>query len=276
MITVLVPSRGRPELARRLRDTWNRTKRMQTTKIRFYLNDDDPHLNHYKQLINREEYTVGPDQATCFSWNLLAHSAISRGDQYCMLVGDDAQFETEGWDQKIVDFYNNYEKKDKILYVCPRDTTGKENLKWRRLTGKLNVTMTEDFRNRPYKVDKFPSPVGCAHFVLHRNWIQTLGYFLPPQFWHWCIDSWLTKLAIRLGRCYVLPYVTIKSKKLTEDDTGQRLRTRFNISERDNYTWTVTKQRYMLSDQQVLQKFIDDYPTDVKDLPTPASPRLNP
>ena len=115
-------------------------------------------------------------------------------------------------------------------------------------------------KNNPFKVDKFPSQVGCAHFVLHRNWIQTLGYFLPPQFWHWCIDSWLTKLAIRLGRCYVLPYVTIKSKKLTEDDTGTRLRSNFNIAERDKYTWTVTKQRYMLSDQQALQKFIDEYP----------------
>ena len=81
MITVLVPSRGRPELARRLRDTWNRTKRMPKTKIRFYLNDDDPHLNHYKQLINREEYVIGPDQATCFSWNMLAHHAISRGKE---------------------------------------------------------------------------------------------------------------------------------------------------------------------------------------------------
>ena len=260
MITVLVPSRGRPELARRLRDTWNRTKRMPKTKIRFYLNDDDPHLNHYKQLINREEYVIGPDQATCFSWNMLAHHAISRGDQYCMLVGDDAQFETEGWDQRIVNFFENYEKKDKILYVCPRDTTGKEQEKWRRFALKVNGNAdVETFGDQPIKITKFPARVGCAHFVLHRNWIQTLGYFLPPQFWHWCIDSWLTKLAIRLGRCYVLPDVTIKSKKLTNDDTGQRLRTRFNINERDKYTWTVTKQRYMLSDQQALQKFIDEY-----------------
>ena len=90
MITVLVPSRGRPKLARRLRDTWNMTRSMPNTKIRFYLNDDDPCLEEYVRLINRKEYIIGPDQATCFSWNQLAHSAVSRGDEYCMLVGDDA------------------------------------------------------------------------------------------------------------------------------------------------------------------------------------------
>ena len=265
MITVLIPSRGRPELARRCRDTWNRTRRMATTKIRFYLNDDDPHLQHYKALINREEYTVGPDQATCFSWNQMAHAAISRGDQYLMLVGDDAQFLTEGWDQKIVDFFDNYQHKDKILYVCPRDTTSKEQKKCKFLAHAVSKTGSVKIFNRtPLQITKFPAKVGCAHFVLHRNWVQTLGYFLPPQFWHWRIDSWLTKLAIRLGRCYVLPNVEIQSKKLTNDDTGSRLRSRFNISERDKYTWTVTKQRYMKSDQEALQQFIDNYPDNSK------------
>ncbi len=259
MITVLVPSRGRPKLARRLRDTWNMTRSMPNTKIRFYLNDDDPCLEEYVRLINRKEYIIGPDQATCFSWNQLAHSAVSRGDEYCMLVGDDAQFITVGWDQEIVNFYEQYAHKDRILYVCPRDTTPKEQRKWNRILPP-NAQMRKKQLLQPYKITKFPSQVGCAHFVLHRNWIQTLGYFLPPQFWHWCIDSWLTKLAIRLGRCYVLPWVEIQSKKLTNDATGQRLRNRFNISERDKYTWTVTKQRYMQSDQEALQRFIDEHP----------------
>ena len=176
-------------------------------------------------------------------------STLAKHD-YCMLVGDDAQFLTKDWDKLIIDFFETYEKKDKIIYVCPRDMTGSEQRKWKKQ--KLNT-------DHPYKIERYPSPVGAAHFVLHKNWINTLGYFLPPQFWHWHIDNWLTKLAIKLGRAYVLPNVHIQSKKMIDDPTGQRIRKEMNIINRDLDVWNRTRDRYLTADVEALQKFIKDY-----------------
>ncbi len=246
MISVLVPSRHTPELAKRLLDTINGTKKTDV-EVKFYLNDNDPTIEKYKQLLPENVYIIGPDQSSCFSWNYL--STLARHD-YCMLVGDDAQFLTTNWDQHIIDFFENYEYKDKILYVCPRDMTGSDKRRWIK-----NKVPTD----KPYKIETHPSPIGAAHFVLHKNWINTVGYFLPPQFWHWHIDNWLTKLAVRLGRAYVLPHVQIQSKKMIDDHTGKRIRKEMNIIERDLDVWKRTRDRYLTADVEALQKFIKDY-----------------
>ncbi len=246
MISVLVPSRHRPELAKRLLDTINGTKKTDV-EVKFYLNDNDPTIEKYKQLLPENVYIIGPDQSSCFSWNYL--STLARHD-YCMLVGDDAQFLTTNWDQHIIDFFENYEYKDKILYVCPRDMTGSDKRRWIK-----NKVPTD----KPYKIETHPSPIGAAHFVLHKNWINTVGYFLPPQFWHWHIDNWLTELAVRLGRAYVLPHVQIQSKKMIDDHTGKRIRKEMNIIERDLDVWKRTRDRYLTADVEALQKFIKDY-----------------
>jgi len=246
MISVLVPSRHRPELAKRLLDTINDTKK-NDVEIKFYLNDNDPTLEKYKELLPENVYIIGPDQSSCFSWNYLSTLAKH---EYCMLVGDDAQFLTKDWDQHIIDFFETYEYKDKILYVCARDMTGSDQRRWEK-----NKIPTD----KPYKITTYPSPIGAAHFVLHKNWINTVGYFLPPQFWHWHIDNWLTKLAVRLGRAYVLPHVQIQSKKMIDDHTGQRIRKEMNIIKRDLDVWERTRDRYLSADVEALQKFIKDY-----------------
>ena len=242
MISVLVPSRHRPEYAKRLLESINNTKK-NDVEIKFYLNNNDPTIEKYKKLLPDDVYIVGPDQSSCFSWNYL--STLAKHD-YCMLVGDDAQFLTKDWDQIIVDFFENYPYKDKILYVCPRDMRKKEEIKWSLVR-----------KDRPYKIKGYPSPVGAAHFVLHKNWIKTVGYFLPPQFWHWHIDNWLTKIAVKLDRAYVLPNVQIKSKKITTDHTGNRIRKEMNIPKRDFDVWNRTKGRYMDADVKALQDFIE-------------------
>ena len=50
MISVLVPSRHRPEYAKRLFDSINSTKK-NDVEIKFYLNDNDPTIEKYKQLL---------------------------------------------------------------------------------------------------------------------------------------------------------------------------------------------------------------------------------
>ena len=144
MISFSCPSRGRPDLAKRLVDTATEKQKGQTEFL-FYLNDDDEKLEEYKDLFDEKHYTIGPNQSTCYSWNLMANKA---SHDIVMLMGDDVQIQTQDWDQLIVDQFNKYE--DKILMVVPSDgrRKGTQNL------GK-EVKLWED------------KPLPAAHFAVH-------------------------------------------------------------------------------------------------------------
>ena len=232
MISFCCPSRGRPELARRLVDTAKSTQQG-NTEFLFYLNDDDPTLEQYKDLLKEKYYTVGPNQSTCYSWNLMAKKA---NHDIVMLMGDDVQVQTQNWDQLIMDQFNNY--KDKILMVVPSDG---------RYKGTKLLADT---------VKLWPDePLPAAHFAVHRNWINTLGYLAPPFFWHWHVDSYTQKVARKLGRCLYLPTVVFKAKKMF-DDTGEQVRRHLNINNRDNFVWDKVKRRHLNADIDALQNFI--------------------
>jgi len=237
MISFCCPSRGRPELAKRLVDTATSTQQGETEFL-FYLNDDDPALEKYKDLLDEKHYTVGPNQSTCYSWNLMAQKAKH---DIVMLMGDDVQVQTTEWDEKIKKQIDEY--KDKILMVVPSDG---------RTKGTLNL---KD------KIKLWPdNPLPAAHFAVHKNWINTLGYLAPPFFWHWHVDSYTQKVARKLGRCLYLPTVVFKAKKMF-DDTGKQVRTHLNINNRDNFVWDKVKQRHLNADINALQDFIKDQKT---------------
>ena len=133
MISFCCPSRGRPELAKRLVDTARQTQKGDTEFL-FYLNDDDQRLEEYRDLLDEKHYTIGPNQSTCYSWNLMAEKATN---DIVMLMGDDVQVDTKHWDQLIYDEFNRYD--DKILMVVPSDgrSKGNKNLmqhKWKAVT----------------------------------------------------------------------------------------------------------------------------------------------
>ena len=115
MISFSCPSRGRPTLAKRLVDTATETQQGETEFL-FYLNNDDPTLEQYKDLLDEKHYTVGPNQSTCYSWNLMAKKAKN---DIVMLMGDDVQVQTQGWDGIIANEFNRYA--DRILMVVPSD-----------------------------------------------------------------------------------------------------------------------------------------------------------
>ena len=230
MISFSCPSRGRPDLAKRLVDTATETQKGQTEFL-FYLNDDDEKLEEYKDLLDEKHYTIGPNQSTCYSWNLMANKA---SHDIVMLMGDDVQIQTQDWDQLIVDQFNKYE--DKILMVVPSDgrRKGTQNL------GK-EVKLWED------------KPLPAAHFAVHKNWINTLGYLAPPYFWHFFVDSYTQKVARKLNRCLYLPTVLFKAKKMF-DKTGEQVRTNLNIGNRDKFTWSKVKDRHLQTDINQLRE----------------------
>ena len=233
MISFCCPSRGRPELAKRLIDTTCENQDGDTEFL-FYLNDDDPKLEQYQDLLEQKNYTIGPNQSTCFSWNLMCEKATN---DVVMLMGDDVQVKTKHWDTLIVDEINKY--KDKILMVVPSDGRLKT-------AGKLGDT-----------VRLWPDePLGAAHFAVHKNWTNTLGYLAPIFFWHWHVDSYTQKVARKLNRCLYLPTVEFKAKKIINDDAGKQIRANFNINLRDNYVWKKVRDRHLMNDVNILRKFI--------------------
>ena len=236
MISFCCPSRGRPELARRLIDTSTANQKYETEFL-FYLNDDDEKLEHYRDIIKEKHYTIGPNQSTCYSWNLMCNKA---SNDIVMLMGDDVQVKTKNWDDLIIEQFNKFD--DKILMVVPSDGRNKG-------TKKL-VDETKLWEDKP---------LPAAHFAVHKNWTNTLGYLAPIFFWHWHVDSYTQKVARKLNRCLYLPTVEFKAKKILDDNAGKQIRKNLNISNRDQYVWEKVKSRHLNNDVVALQKFIDNF-----------------
>ena len=231
MISFCCPSRGRPNLAKRLVDTATETQKGQTEFL-FYLNDDDEKLEEYKDLLDEKHYTIGPNQSTCYSWNLMANKA---SHDIVMLMGDDVQIQTQDWDQLIVEQFDKYE--DKILMVVPSDGR-------RKATKNLGneVKLWED------------KPLPAAHFAVHKNWTNTLGYLAPAFFWHWNVDTYTQKVARKLNRCLYLPTVEFKAKKIINDNAGKQIRHNLNIAKRDEFVWIKVRDRHLQTDVNLLKE----------------------
>ena len=231
MISFCCPSRGRPDLAKRLVDTATETQKGQTEFL-FYLNDDDEKLEEYKDLLDEKHYTIGPNQSTCYSWNLMCDKA---SHDIVMLMGDDVQVKTKDWDQLIVEQFDKYE--DKILMVVPSEgrRKGTKNLG-------NEVKLWED------------KPLPAAHFAVHKNWTNTLGYLAPAFFWHWNVDTYTQKVARKLNRCLYLPTVEFKAKKIINDNAGKQIRRNLNIAKRDEFVWIKVRDRHLQTDVNLLKE----------------------
>jgi len=245
MISFCCPSRGRPRLARQLIQTATETQKGDTEFL-FYLNDDDPTLEEYRDTIDEKHYTVGPNQSTCLSWNLMSEKA---SHDIVMLMGDDVQVRTRNWDQLIVDEFNKYE--DKILMVIPNDGRSNKLARTRHLN-------QERYFNSKQPILIEDEPFGAPHFALHKNWINTVDYLAPPFFWHWYVDTWTQTVARKLNRCLFLPRVEFKAKKIS-DDTGRAIRENLNIIGKDNHTWSKVNDRHLMADVNVLNDFIKSF-----------------
>lgn len=222
MISICCPSRGRPTLARRMADSAISTAKNKNIEILFYLNNDDTELENYKQLLKNFNINIGPDQSTCLSWNQLANNAVH---DYVFLMGDDVIFETENWDEKVINEFEKYE--DRLLVVGP--WVGK-NIK-----GSNKKTKS------------------CPHYIVHKNWINALGYFAPPIYWHFYVDAHTREVAAGLDRYVWLENVICRTKKIIDDDTGRRVRKHLNIAWRDGHVWKTAAQRYIQADIDLLK-----------------------
>lgn len=170
MISVLCPSRGRPGFARELLESMRATEEYQTNELILRLDEDDHTIEEYRRNVAGSDVQViiGARVVLSQCWNEAYEKA--RHD-VAMLCGDDIRFRTTGWDAQVL---NEFEKvPDRLVLVHGRDGIQDDRV--------------------------------ATHPFLHRNWVDTVGYFVPPIFASDYNDLWLTEIADQVQRRRYLP-----------------------------------------------------------------------
>lgn len=172
LISILVPSRGRPGEFRRLVDSALSTSTFPNRiEVVAYLDDNDPETVSYPYRPGLR-YITGEQILLSECWNRCAE--LAEGD-ILMHCGDDIVFRTPGWDSVVRKAFEAVP--DRIVLVHGDDCT--------------------------------PNTDALAtHGFLHRRWYETLGYFVPPLFSSDWNDVWLTEVADMIGRRVKVPIVT--------------------------------------------------------------------
>lgn len=172
MISVLCPSRGRPTFARDLLESMRATGIMLYNQLVLRLDDDDPSLAEYGNLVTGSDVTiiVGPRVVLSQCWN---EAYAKAGNDIAMLCGDDIRFRSYGWDNRVAETIHGWP--DRLVLVH-----GQDGIQGDRV---------------------------ATHPFLHRAWVDVVGYFVPPLFASDWNDMWLTEVADGIGRRVYLPDV---------------------------------------------------------------------
>lgn len=184
LISILCPSRGRPkEFWRMVESAFEMATFPRHVEVIAYVDDDDsmeegylflnaPAVDDVPWWFAQVGIGIGPRIVLSEMWNECYRAA--RGE-ILMHAGDDIVFRTPGWDEIVRRPFRN--TPDKILLVHGDDMS--------------------------------PNTDALAtHGFVHRRWVETLGYFVPPLFSSDWNDVWLTEVADALGRRLKVPIVT--------------------------------------------------------------------
>jgi hypothetical protein len=177
LISVLCPSRGRPDrLKTMMQSALSTAKDPENIEFCVWIDFDD---DSYKELIDGNEFKNlrilrGPRVALSSMYNGLL--LVASGD-FFLWVGDDVEFRTNSWDKIIVDAMNKFENKIGLVYV-----------------------------NDLGKYEQKHANIG----MLHRNWVETLGFILTPHLRDNGPDAWISDVARQVNRCTYLKSVEIE------------------------------------------------------------------
>lgn len=214
MIALLCPTRGRPQQFRRMIES---AKKTASTKFVVYIAYQENDPSDYKShAIERggsfDGYIPMPiysdSMPTVQKWNDMAIEAMKyeyEGEKIklFMLAADDMIFATPGWDVALLDHYE-------------------------KLENKIHVYHLRDSRDVS----------GTPHIIVSREYINAMGYFIPPLFLHWFADTWTADIA-RSNNCFthIMDYELIHEKpsdKGQSDETHNHIR-RMGWHVRDTY-----------------------------------------
>lgn len=165
-ISLLTPTRARPHAMQRLWESAvNTADDKENLEIVFYMDKDDFHsLEQFDRMDSPQHLGICGERIVLSQmWNEC--QKIATGDIF-MHCGDDIIFRSQGWDTLVRQHINA--QPDKIVFVHGMDGIQNEKL--------------------------------GTHGFLHRNWVNTIGYFVPPYFSCDYNDTWLTDVSSMIGR----------------------------------------------------------------------------
>jgi hypothetical protein len=175
-ISILIPTKKRIfNIKNVIHTIFITANQKEKIEIIFYVDsDDNESQNHIDSYNNKNIRWVTTQKKVLFSdmWNYCYKD--SKG-KYLMLCGDDVTFQTANWDMVVKEIFLSY--KDRIVYVVPYD--GHAN-------GNLGV-----------------------HGFLSKEWINVVGYFTPPYFSYWYVDTWIDEISRKINRFHYLPEIKI-------------------------------------------------------------------
>jgi len=176
-ISILEPTRNRPQSVKELCESiFTTADEPNLVEVLFYFDIDDSHipecLEYFKELSTRYadpiKTIIGPRLILSDYPNKLVQIASS---DIFLNSGDDIRYKTQGWDTSIIRAFDDYP--DKLVLVYPDDGHFGPNF--------------------------------ASHTALHRNWVECLGYFLPPIFDFGFADTWMFHISIIIDRKVFLP-----------------------------------------------------------------------
>jgi hypothetical protein len=147
---------------------------------------------------------------------------VAKGELY-LYTADDILFLTKGWDKQIKDAFAK--SKDKILFV--------------------------------HFNDRRDSPNHACIFCVHKNWVDAVGYLVPPYFSSHLLDTWVNNVAKTIERRFYLEDVIISHDYIDTDDTHKDYVKRHS----EDPPWKIYKEKKeeRLRDIKLLQEFISNY-----------------
>lgn len=173
MISLLVPSRGRPEsLARLAGSVLNTADNPELVELVVFRDKDDPSYEAYEYPKNVRIFSTKRTTLSVY-WNLAYEKAIGPIYMHC---ADDLVFHTKGWDVLVQEAFDHYE--DKIVFVHGDD-------------------------GNPDRGKAFGT-----HGFLHKNWVEAVGYFVPPHYTSDFNDTHLNEVAEMICRKHYIDILT--------------------------------------------------------------------
>lgn len=214
-IAIICPTKGRPHECKRMIESVVATTVSNITIYILIQNEKDNLSYNQKDIANiikgtpvtvvvaqllNDDKTYTENVPTAYLWNKLCLAAYENKHTLFMLGADDMIFETAGWDKALLNHYDSLEEK-------------------------THVYSLQDSRDLD----------GTPHPIVTREYIANMGYFLPPLFLHWFVDSWTVKIA-KHNQCfnYLRDYKLIHQKPKQSDETYDVIR-RMGWHQRDEY-----------------------------------------
>lgn len=194
-IALMCPTRNRLNKLLTLISSLITTIKTKDVLLVLGVDEDDPANSYYSYLTNNLSFLKiitfknnGKFLGLSTMWNEMAK--LVDADIYAM-IGDDMMFMTTGWDEQIIKEFNNGPS-DKIIMVHCNDGMRGSGNKYAGV------------------------PPLCVNFFVHKNYVNTTGYFVEPYMENTHHDTWPQIIFDKLKRTVYRHDILIKHLHYSE------------------------------------------------------------